>query len=156
MGAHFVAWFQDIDRFSTSVVGGKSANLAEMVRIGIPVPDGFAVTAEAYNRFLTETGAAEEINRCLKSMSLSNTRISDYEEKSQSIRDIIESKNMPDSISDAIVKCYLILCDRHDSGELSVAVRSSGIAEDLSDSSFAGQYESVFKGRGMQFDTKAT
>lgn len=54
------SFFKDIDKHDTPIVGGKGANLGEMTKIGLPVPNGFAVTIEAYDRFLAENEIAKK------------------------------------------------------------------------------------------------
>lgn len=56
-----VSWFEELDRDSVALVGGKGANLGEMARAGLPVPPGFGVTSEAYKRFLEENDLADRI-----------------------------------------------------------------------------------------------
>ena len=56
-----VMWFEELKKEDVPIVGGKCANLGEMLRAGIPVPPGFAVTAYAYKRFIEETKIAEKI-----------------------------------------------------------------------------------------------
>ena len=63
---NFVLWFDDLKKEDIPIVGGKNANLGEMLYEGIPVPPGFAVTAYAYKTFITETKIEEEIYNILK------------------------------------------------------------------------------------------
>ena len=69
----FVLWFKDLRREDIPLVGGKCANLGELLgQIGVPVPNGFAVSAQAYKVFLERTGAGEKIK---KSRTVVNTKL---------------------------------------------------------------------------------
>ncbi|MDH5636371.1 MAG: hypothetical protein OEY47_06885, partial [Candidatus Bathyarchaeota archaeon] len=61
-----IAWFEDLRKEDIPLVGGKNANLGEMLQAGIPVPPGFAVTAYTYNKFITKTGLAEKIYKTIE------------------------------------------------------------------------------------------
>ncbi|MEM3449897.1 MAG: PEP/pyruvate-binding domain-containing protein, partial [Nitrososphaerota archaeon] len=56
-----VLWFEELRKEDVPLVGGKCANLGEMISAGIPVPPGFAITAYAYKKFIEETKIAEKI-----------------------------------------------------------------------------------------------
>lgn len=124
-------------------MGGKNASLGEMVRTlkakGVAVPDGFAVTAEAYRYFIREAGLGLKINDILQ-----RHRISDLKElraAGDAIRRLIREVNMPAPLAQAIRTQYAALSRQYGGSMLSVAVRSSATAEDLPDASFAGQQE---------------
>jgi phosphoenolpyruvate synthase/pyruvate phosphate dikinase len=61
----YVMWFRDIKKDDIPLVGGKGANLGELTRSGIPVPNGFCVTAQAYYYYLEKTGIKQEIAKLL-------------------------------------------------------------------------------------------
>ena len=61
-----VLWFEELSKDDVPLVGGKNANLGEMINAGIPVPPGFAVTAYAYKRFIEETGIKDKIYEILR------------------------------------------------------------------------------------------
>ena len=150
MKENFVVWFHEIGEISVDSVGGKSAKLAEMRHAGLPVPNGFAITTDAYNRFIQETGTADRINRYMESIPPDQNDISDLQEESRVIRGIIESQTLPDAIRRRIISCYEELCRVTGVENAPVAVRSSGLSEDLQDSSFAGQYDSFLNVRGPE------
>jgi len=135
----YVLWFEELRKDDTSLVGGKCANLGELTSIGIPVPPGFAVTAEAYKIFLKRTGLMKKIESLLKEKSSKNPGF--YKNVSEEIRRLIEEAEMPRDIEEAIRKAYRELCKRVGVENVSVAVRSSATAEDLPGASFAGQQE---------------
>ncbi len=61
-GQKNIAWFEEVGRGDIPMVGGKGANLGEMSQMGIPVPPGFIVTAEAYFRFLEEARLSSKVS----------------------------------------------------------------------------------------------
>ena len=63
-----ILWFEEITKEDIPLVGGKCANLGEMMKIGIPVPPGFAISAYAYKRFLEETGIGNIIYDILNTL----------------------------------------------------------------------------------------
>ncbi len=156
MNRPLVIWLDDVGRESVSLVGGKSANLGELRRIGAPVPDGFAITAEAHAKFLDETGVAKEIRPTLNKISKKINKIAEYKEVNNLVNQIINGKELPDDIREAIVTLYKVMCQRCDDPNLAIAVRSSGLAEDMEDASFAGQYESYLNVRGEEELIKKT
>ena len=131
-------------------MGGKCANLGEMLSAGIPVPPGFAITATAYKRFIEETGIAEEIYRILREVIVDKSKPELYEEASRRIRRVIEETPMPEAIENAIRDAYRELAARVGDVEVYVAVRSSATAEDLPDASFAGQQETYLNVKGEE------
>lgn len=156
MGSKLILWFDEIGRDFVSTVGGKSANLGEMTRIGVPVPEGFAITTESYERFMGETGAHAEIKEFLTSFPEDPQGTSQIQEASRKIRQIIEAKEIPQDIKDCIASHYSELCDRCGVENMPVAVRSSGVAEDSASSSFAGQFESFLNVIGKEELLKKT
>jgi len=141
-------WFEEIGKEDVPLVGGKVANLGEMLQAGIPVPPGFAVTAQAYKRFITETGIAQKIYKTIEETVTDINIPQQFEEASKRVRKIIESTSMPREIEEAIEKAYKELCKRMKSTHVFVAVRSSATAEDLPGASFAGQQETYLNVKG--------
>lgn len=145
-----VLWFEEFGRDEVKRVGGKCASLGEMVKIGIPVPPGFALTTEGYDMFLKETGAGNEMEDYVKRFPEGPRVLSEFEEASHTLRQIIVSKEIPEDIRRTVCQAYDMLCERCGIVGLSVAVRSSGVAEDMPTASFAGQYESYLNVRGKE------
>jgi len=144
----FVIWFEELGKDDIPVVGGKNANLGEMIQAKIPVPPGFAITAQVYKKFINETHIDQEIYRII---SDTITDVDDpklYEMASKNIRKLIEGTEVPEEIVDAIRDAYQKLTMRVQSSNVSVAVRSSATAEDLPGASFAGQQESFLNVEG--------
>ena len=149
-------WFEEIGKEDVPLVGGKVANLGEMLQAGIPVPPGFAVTAQAYKRFITETGIAKKIYKTIEETVTDINVPQQFEEASKRVRKIIESIPMPREIEEAIEKAYKELSKKTKSTQVFVAVRSSATAEDLPDASFAGQQETYLNVRGDKELTQKT
>ncbi len=137
----FILWLEEVTKDDVVLVGGKNANLGEMIRAGIPVPPGFAVTAYAYKYFLDRTGLGEKIYSMLKDLDVNDKKALD--ETSSKIRQMIKETPMPPEIEESIRKAYRELASRlnMDPNKLRVAVRSSATAEDMPEASFAGQQE---------------
>ncbi len=144
-----VVWLEKVRKDDVQLVGGKCANLGELTARGIRVPPGFAVTADAFRRFLDETNIGEVIHKTLRhSNGSKDPRL--YEEASQEIRKIIESVPMPMDIADEVRKAYRELCSKTSTEQVLVAVRSSATGEDLPDASFAGQQDTYLNVKGEE------
>jgi pyruvate,water dikinase len=145
---NLIVWFDDVGKEGVPIVGGKVANLGEMLQAKIPVPPGFAVTAQAYKKFITETGIAKKIYMAIEETVTDVELPSQFEEASRKVRKIIETTPMLHEIEDAIKRAYKELSKRTKSSKVFVAVRSSATAEDLPGASFAGQQETYLNVRG--------
>jgi len=144
----FILWFEDLRKEDVLIVGGKCANLGELLQAGIPVPPGFAVTAQAYEKFITETGIAKKIYKIIEKTVTDINDPHQYEKASKEIRQLIESTPILPQIEKAIKNAYNELGKRTKSSRVFVAVRSSATAEDLPDASFAGQQETYLNVKG--------
>jgi pyruvate, water dikinase len=142
-----VVWLDQVGKNDISLVGGKCANLGELTSKGINVPPGFAVTADAFRRFLEETQIAEIIHKTVRS-SEGPRHPEQYEEASEEIRKIIESAPMPKDIAEEVRSAYRELEKRTGTNGVKVAVRSSATGEDLPDASFAGQQDTYLNVKG--------
>lgn len=145
----FVLWLEEVRKEDTPLVGGKNANLGEMIAAGIPVPPGFAVTAYAFKYFLEKTGLGEKIYEMLRKLDVNNTK--ELEETTRKIREMILAQPMPPEVEEDIKNHYLDLAKRlnMDPSNLRVAVRSSATAEDLPEASFAGQQDTYLNVYGV-------
>lgn len=136
----FVLWFDNISSEDISIVGGKCANLGEiMVKTNIPVPRGFAITAYAYQYFIEKNNANIKIASLLK--DLDELDIKNLEHISKKLRRYIEDLPVPEEISTSVIDSFKKLSKITGKSKLKVAVRSSATAEDLPGSSFAGQQD---------------
>lgn len=127
-----VLWFKEIDRKSGAEVGGKGANLGEMVQAGFPVPDGFVITAQAYFRFIKANNLEDKVRAILEPLDVNNSQ--KLQKAAKQVQEIILKAKMPDELATNIITAY------HKLGKnVNVAIRSSATAEDLPEASFAGQ-----------------
>ncbi|MEK7552013.1 MAG: phosphoenolpyruvate synthase [Patescibacteria group bacterium] len=146
----FILWFKDIGIKDVPLVGGKNAALGEMIAnlvpLGINVPDGFAVTSFAYNHFLEKSGLKEKIAKVLEGLDTSNMR--NLSKKGQAIRKLILKGKIPPDLAEEISKAYTNL-EKLYGKNVDTAVRSSATAEDLPGASFAGQQETYLNVFGV-------
>jgi pyruvate,water dikinase len=148
MKRDLVIWFENLRKTDIPSVGGKNANLGEMINAGMPVPPGFAITAYSYKRFIEETGISTKIYAIIKETVTDPNDPKQYEIASKKIRELIDSTPTPKNIEEAIRSAHEELCKRLNTNVVSVAVRSSATAEDLPDASFAGQQETYLNVKG--------
>jgi pyruvate,water dikinase len=138
----YIRWFAELGIADVPVVGGKNASLGEMFRQldaqGIRIPNGFAVTADAY-RYTLEQGAAwDSLHAAIGGLDASD--VEDLGRRAHAAREIIYGTPLPSDLAAQIIDAYRKL--RAQYGEaMTVAVRSSATAEDLPTASFAGQHE---------------
>ncbi|MFA7253057.1 MAG: phosphoenolpyruvate synthase [Patescibacteria group bacterium] len=144
----YVLWFKEIGKDDIPLVGGKGANLGELTKAGIPVPNGFCVTAQAYYHFLKKTGIENQINKLLKGLNPEDNK--KLNKVAKEIKKIILGAEIPDDLSKAIEESYYQL------GSFPVAVRSSATAEDLPEASFAGQQATFLNIKGKKKVVEAT
>jgi pyruvate,water dikinase len=142
-----VVWLENVRKDDVHIVGGKCANLGELTAKGVTVPPGFAVTADAFRRFLEETKIGEVIQKTLTSGEGPRDP-KQYEEASEEIRKIIESAPMPTDIANEVRSAYRDLERKTSNPQVKVAVRSSATSEDLPDASFAGQQDTYLNVKG--------
>ncbi len=144
-----IIWFSDEGSSEIKHLGGKNASLGEMTRNmraqGIPVPEGFAVTAGAYWSFLDANELRQPIGAELRAIKLRKLSLAAGAKR---IRQMIARAKFPSTMAQAIAAAYKRLSDSAHQENLDVAVRSSATAEDLPDASFAGQQESFLNIRG--------
>jgi len=134
-----IAWLDEVGRADVGLVGGKGASLGEMRKAlrGIPVPDGFVVTAKAFRAFLERTGLKEHIRALVSQLDTHNVPM--LAEYGQRIRNLIIETPLPSDLESEIVRAYRELVRK--TGSTDVAVRSSATIEDSEEHSFAGQHD---------------
>ncbi len=150
MKKDLVIWFENLGKTDIPSVGGKNANLGEMINAGISVPPGFAVTAYSYKKFIEETGISERIYAVIRETVVDSNDPKQYEVASKKIRELMGSTPMPKDVEEATRQSYRELCRRLNASVVFVAVRSSATAEDLPDASFAGQQETYLNVKGEE------
>lgn len=147
-----VIWFKDLTIEDVPLVGGKNASLGEMYREltkkGVRIPNGFAITANAYRYFLESAGIKDKIKKILSDLDTHNIR--NLSERGEKVRDTILSGELPKDLEEEIIKNYELLCKYYKTNNVDVAVRSSATAEDLPDASFAGQQETFLNIKGRR------
>jgi len=135
----YVLNFNEIDKNFLNTVGGKNASLGEMIKAGIRVPPGFAVTTECYLDFITETGLKKRIFDILEKMDAKD--LSSIDAGSEEIQHLFMETEIPDNMRSTIKDAYFGLCEMCQVDAVPAAVRSSATAEDLPTASFAGQQD---------------
>ena len=150
MTAHnYVRWFHELGMRDVPLVGGKTASLGELYSTrsaeGIEIPNGFAVTAEAYRDALDEAGAWNKLHTLLGDLDGADTN--ELAKRAAAAREIVYAATGGLVLSRQIRTAYAKLEAQYGKG-CSVAVRSSATAEDLPNASFAGQHESFLNIRG--------
>ncbi len=154
--SRFVRPFATISNAGVAEVGGKNASLGEMYRtlvpLGVRVPNGFAVTAEAYRHVLTQAGAWPALHEALD--GLDPGHLDDFARRCASAYAVVAGALLPPDLAAEIRAGYRALCEQYGS-ETSVAVRSSATAEDLPTASFAGQHESFLNVTGAEMVLEA-
>jgi pyruvate,water dikinase len=143
-----VIWFGNLRKTDVPLVGGKNANLGEMISSSLPVPPGFAVTAYSYEKFIKETHIAEKIYEIINETVTDKNDPKQYDAASKKIRKLIEKSAVPEKIKKAVKSAYRELNKKLKLKNTFVAVRSSATAEDLPGASFAGQQETYLNVKG--------
>ena len=141
----WIYWLDEVTKDHNNVVGKKCANLGEMTRAGFHVPAGFALSLDAYDKFMRQTGALEEVKNYLLSFKADPrdpAELNKWQEASDVIRGIVESKPMPPEMTDVILAYYAEVCHRTGIKDCPVATRSAGAA------SHPGQYETFLQVKG--------
>lgn len=150
MKLELVVPFSDVSIDDIPTVGGKNASLGEMTRtltgLGVRLPSGFALTAEAFRLHLRESNLEDPIYAALDATDVDD--VAALKTTGHRIRGLIREAPLPAAVSDQVLAAYAQLSRDHGEDETDVAVRSSATAEDLPTASFAGQQESYLNVRG--------
>lgn len=127
MSAKWLYWFDELSIDDIELVGKKCANLGEMTKAKVSVPPGYALSLEAYQRFMEETGLTVEVTEFLKRYGDEGPKgYGQFMEASHFIRELMEVKEMPADMADLIKENYRKLCAQCGLEDVAVAVRSSG------------------------------
>ena len=145
----YIRWFNQLGINDIPLVGGKNASLGEMYRQladqDVKVPNGFAITAEAYRYLLNQSQVWPKLHQLLDNVDADN--VTDLANKAQQARDLVYSAQLPDDLQQEILNAFQQLQQQYPE-DLTVAVRSSATAEDLPTASFAGQQDTYLNIRG--------
>lgn len=134
-----IVWSDNVDKSSIPKVGGKGANLGEMSKADLPVPESFIVTADAFWKFVKETKIKEDIFSILSGLDVNDD--SNLKRCSNRVRELFTKVDIPIDLEVDVLNAYKELSEHAGKKEEFVAVRSSATAEDLPEASFAGQQE---------------
>jgi len=147
----YILWFGEIEYGDVDLVGGKNASLGEMfsklTEKGIKVPNGFALTSKSYWHFLKENkldGILKEIFSKFNPVSIKS-----LQETGKAARDAISKSKLPKDLEGEIIRAYRELEKKY-GDNTAVAVRTSGVAEDRPNASFAGQFETYLNVSGKE------
>ncbi|MGO8914099.1 MAG: phosphoenolpyruvate synthase [Bradyrhizobium sp.] len=147
----YIRSFLEIGLHDVGLVGGKTASLGELYSTlaseGVAVPNGFAITADAYRDALLQPGIADELHRLLD--GLDKRKIKQLAATAAKARETVYLAMDTEPLREQIVEAYRAL-EREFGAGIAVAVRSSATAEDLPTASFAGQHESFLNVRGAK------
>lgn len=150
-GGGYVRFFEEIGIGDVPLVGGKNASLGEMYRMlsgdGIRVPNGFAITAQAYRDMLDEAGAWEPLHAALDGLDPADA--TDLARRGRRAREVVYGAGLPERLAGDILAGYRRLQEEYGE-DVSVAVRSSATAEDMPTASFAGQQDTFLNVRGEE------
>ncbi len=138
----YIRWFNEVRIEDVPIVGGKNASLGEMYRElapkGVKIPNGFAISADAYWHVLNSCGIKDKLEELMQGLDKSN--VIDLSERGKLARELILSAGIPEDLWEEIKLAYDKLSEQY-GPRPDVAVRSSATAEDLPTASFAGQQE---------------
>ncbi len=151
----YIRWFSELGADQVAQVGGKNASLGEMYREltpqGVRVPNGFAITAQAYHDTLERAGAWPRLREALAGLDARD--VDDLARRARQARDIVQGAPLPPDLVGEIADAHDRLLQEYGE-QASFAIRSSATAEDLPSASFAGQHETFLNitGRARLLD----
>lgn len=161
-----VVWFEEVGKEDTGLVGGKGANLGEMINARLPIPYGFIITSTSYFQFIKEARLQQKIKDILAAVNYNNPN--ELQQASTHIQELILGADIPKDLGKEIIRYYdnltaketayfknrlnplekTVHSIKHLYNQPLVAVRSSATAEDLPTASFAGQQETYLNVKG--------
>lgn len=151
MNQQFIIPFSQLGAKDVAIAGGKNASLGEMITrlqsLGIQVPKGFAVVADAYRYFLKSNQLEEKLQAALDRLDIET--LSNLQHVGETCRTLIKKAQLPETWQQAVLDYYRGLSEPG-TAPVAVAVRSSATAEDLPEASFAGQHDSFLNVKGEQ------
>ncbi|MDF1586415.1 phosphoenolpyruvate synthase [Marinimicrococcus flavescens] len=149
--ARYVRWFGELGMEDVPLVGGKNASLGELYRelspLGVRVPNGFALTAEAFREALAAAGVVEPLREALH--GLDKNDIAALARVGARARELVLRAGLLPQAEEEIREAFVRLLAEY-GPDCSVAVRSSATAEDLPTASFAGQHDTYLNVHGPE------
>ncbi len=142
----YIIPFDNLRKEDVATVGGKNANLGELISFNMPVPPGFAITAGGYVLHVSQSRMDEKISKILQGIDEGST--DSLESASKKIRALMEAAPLPKALQEGIAAAYRDLGAKLKEKDPVVAVRSSATAEDLPGASFAGQQDTYLFVKG--------
>ena len=147
----YILWFKEISAKDVPLVGGKNASLGEMFsklsKKGVNIPDGFATTSNAFWYFLKKNGLLPKLKTIFKKLNVKD--IKSLQKTGKQARNLILKSEFPEDLKKEIIKAYQKLVEEYGQN-CEVAIRSSGVAEDAPQDSFAGMFETYLNVRGEE------
>lgn len=138
----YIRFFETLGIEDVPLVGGKNASLGEMIQAlvpqGVPVPNGFAITAEAYHYLLDSNELEPKMHAVLDALNPQDS--TDLQARGLKTRQLILEATFPEDLQTEMLQAFAQLKQQYGK-DISVAVRSSATAEDLPNASFAGQQD---------------
>ena len=141
-----ILWFENYQPADAPVLGGKNTSLGNLLHAGLPVPPGFAVSADCYRKALADGGIGEQLDALLAGVD--SHEPASVAAAGARARELVGSLAVSADLADAILTAYARLCSRCGDAGLPVAVRSSATCEDQPDASFAGEHDTYLWVRG--------
>lgn len=152
----FIKPFTELSMKDLERVGGKNASLGEMVHNlspkGIRIPDGFAITVDAYYAFVSFNSYAPLLQDILNNLHVET--LDNLSDTGERCRKLISEAIFPEEVKNEILNAYAALETKYGK-DIAVAVRSSGTSEDSPNASFAGQHDSFLNVKGAEQLLKA-
>jgi pyruvate,water dikinase len=152
MNSRYTLELQNVTLEDLNLVGGKNASLGEMIKnlsaLRISIPQGFAITVDAYWEFLNHNNLEASIRRIIGGIDMDN--LISLRKGGMQVRQMIRNGKFPAALEREILEGYKKLSKIYNQDATDVAVRSSATAEDLPDTSFAGQQETYLNVRGQE------
>jgi pyruvate, water dikinase len=150
MDINKIIWFKDCSYKNKHLVGGKCSSLGELhsisKRIGFSIGDGFAITTDMYDDFIKYNNLQNKIEEMLATINTND--IKELEFKTKELRNVISSSTLSEIHRNTIIENYHLLSKQYGRQNMEVAIRSSALAEDLPNASFAGQHDSYLNIKG--------
>jgi len=152
-----ILWFDEVGMVDVPLVGGKNASLGEMytnlTSKGVNVPFGFALTSTFYWKFIKANGLDKSLSEIFAKLDPKN--LQSVRATGKAAREKISTGTFPDELKNDLFEAYAKLSQKYNVENTDVAVRTSGVAEDNPDASFAGQFETYLNITGKESLLKA-